>query len=125
MRTEVWSTYGGWSYLPDYPTTADLDRGEIFKLVDQPNDDLLVNLKYVAPVESGVRGHQCDECGRKFIDPFTLVTHQKKDDCMDSQAGGAQGMRKRDLARMLDRDINQIKFADVRSHVVDTRVDKI
>ena len=123
MRTEVFATYGGWSYLPDYPTTADLDRGEIFKLADQRNDELLINLKYVTPVESGAKKYQCDTCGRKFIDQATFVGHKRKSSCPKSQEDTSQGLTRSDVARMLDADPEKVKIDDAPDHHVDTHTD--
>ena len=120
MRMEVYSMYGGWSYLPDYPFKADLDRGEIFKLVDQPNDEVLINMRYVTPIEKDAKKYQCDNCGRKFIDSTTLRAHAKKSDCMDSQDGTSQGLRKSDVATMLDVDPTSVKIEDPPGYKVDS-----
>ena len=125
MRTEVWATFGGWSYLPDYPVTADLDRGEIFKLADQPNDRVLRNLKYVLPVESGASKFQCDTCGRRFIGEDMLYAHKKKTNCMDSQDGTSQGMGKADVAKILDVDVDKVQIEDPKPHFVDTHTTKL
>ena len=121
MNNEVFALYGGWSYLPDYPTTADLDRGEIFKLIDQPNDQVLLNLKYVVPVEKDAKKHQCDNCSRRFIDSNTYHAHKKKADCMDSQENTSAGLRKSDVAQMLDLDPAKVKIENIPEHQVDTR----
>ena len=123
MNAEVYAMYGGWSYLPDYPTIADLDRGEIFKLVDQSNDDVLMNLKYVIPVEKGAKKYQCDMCSRQFINSITYHAHKKKVDCMDSQKNTASGLRKSDVAQMLDVDPSKLKIENVPEYQVDVNPD--
>ena len=125
MREEVWATFGGWSYLPDYPTNADLDRGEIFKLADQPNDRVMLNLKYVIPIESANKKFQCDTCGRKFIGEDMLYAHKKKTDCMDTQAETSQGLQKADVANMLDVDVEKVKIDDPPPLFVDTHTKKL
>ena len=123
MQTEVFAMYGGWSYLPDYPTTADLDRGEIFKLIDQPNDEVMLNLKYVIPVEKTAKKYQCDNCSRKFIDSSTYHAHKKKVNCVESQEGTSSGLRKTDVARMLDVDPAKVKIENIPEHTVDMTPD--
>ena len=125
MRNEVWATFGGWSYLPDYPTTADLDRGEVFKLADQVNDQVLINMKYVIPMKPGDKKFQCDNCGRKFIDQTVLYAHKKKTSCMDSQEETSDGMRKDDVARFLDADPAKVKIESPAPYQVDTHTKKI
>ena len=125
MRTEVWSTYGGWSYLPTYPTVATLDRGEIFKLADQPNDQVLINMKHVTPLQRGDKQFQCDNCSRKFIAQSMLYAHKRKTDCIDSQADTADGFGTADAVRMLDADPAKMKIDDPKPHFIDTTTKKI
>ena len=125
MRKEVWASYGGWSYLPDYPTRGDLDRGEIFKLADQPNDQVLINMKYVVPMKDGDKRFQCDTCGRQFIAQSMLHGHKRKSDCMDTQDGTSDGFGKHDAARMLDADPAKVEIEDPQPHFVDTSTTKL
>ena len=125
MRDLVWATFGGWSYLPDYPTRADLDRGEIFNLADKPNDRVMLNLKYVIPLKPDDKKYQCDTCGRQFIAEDMLYAHKKKVDCMDTQADTSQGMQRTDVSRILDVDVDKVKIDDPPPHLVDTHTKKL
>lgn len=54
---------------------ADLDRGQVLKLANARNDEKLVRLGYVAPLESSATTYTCAECGATFIDIATRSGH--------------------------------------------------
>jgi hypothetical protein len=55
----------------------DLDRGQIFELMDSPRDEFLLSRGYleIAPKEQQVR---CGECGAEFVDHLMLRGHGDK-----------------------------------------------
>ena len=54
-----------------------LDRGQIFKLQELPNDRLLVDLGYVAVAEDARTFFACRVCGLQFLDSSMRDGHGK------------------------------------------------
>ena len=52
-----------------------LSRQEAFELRGKRNDQRLIELRYLLPVEPGKELSQCAECGATFIDPHWLKVH--------------------------------------------------
>lgn len=124
MGQKVYAAFGGWTYLSDYPTKGTLDRHELFELKDQPNDHLLLGMRYVMPYNpSEHKTFQCPVCGRKFIDQPSLHAHRAKPDCFSDQ----KGMSKADVARVLDQDPSKVSIKDMEQppFSVDEHTEKV
>jgi len=56
-----------WARRPFTYAGQELDRGQITELVGARNDEKLVRLGYLAPVEGKAEIYQCAVCGAEFI----------------------------------------------------------
>lgn len=61
-------------YGPSFPADM-LDLHQVFEMRHEQNDEMLLRLKYVAPVEPRARLLQCGECGRKFTSDLGRTRH--------------------------------------------------
>lgn len=52
-----------------------LVRGQVFKLVGHPNDDLLLGQDFVRPVKARTPLVECSECGGLFLDDHARERH--------------------------------------------------
>lgn len=52
-----------------------LDRGQVFQLGGQVNDEKLIRLGYVLPLERGAERYQCAECGAEFVGIAERTAH--------------------------------------------------
>lgn len=52
-----------------------LDRGQVFKLEQLPNDRLLVDLGYCGLLEKGTTTYACRGCGAEFVDQRMRDSH--------------------------------------------------
>lgn len=56
----------------------ELDRGQVFELSDQRNDEKLVKFGYVGDVDRKAQLHECSECGGQFIGESERRAHGDK-----------------------------------------------
>lgn len=61
----------------DYAADLALDRGQIFKLRGEPNDEKLIRLGYVEPLSVRHEVFDCQHCPAKFTDYTVLAGHNK------------------------------------------------
>lgn len=66
-----------WARRPFEYNGAELFRGQFFTLAGSRNDEKLIRLGYVVPVEDGDTGYECGKCGRVFIDLGSRDGHGK------------------------------------------------
>ncbi len=52
-----------------------LDRGQVFELTGQPNDEKLVRLGYCEVIPETYETSDCGRCGARFIDDATRAAH--------------------------------------------------
>ena len=52
-----------------------LDRGEVIRLGGHVNDQKMIGLRYLAPVEPGTTLAACGHCDRLFIDEYARARH--------------------------------------------------
>lgn len=64
-----------WAKRPFQYGSLDLGRGQVFDLRGSPNDDKLIGMGYVAPVEKGMSFTTCATCGAEFIGHAELRQH--------------------------------------------------
>lgn len=82
-----------------------LDRGEVIQLEGYKNDQKLVALGYLSPLESGTQTVSCDTCGRAFL-RSALVNHKRKTDCYDEQGEPSR----LDMAELLGVDYDKVRM---------------
>ena len=54
-----------------------IDRGQVFRFQGGPNDKLMKDLGYAAPLDKGTATYACSECGAEFIDQLMRDGHGK------------------------------------------------
>ena len=62
----------------DYTDGVSLDQGQVFKLTEQPNDEVLIRLGFCAEVDAKAKTFQCRLCGGKFTGEPSLNLHGRK-----------------------------------------------
>jgi len=67
-----------WARRPFDYAGKELDRGQIVELIGARNDEKLVRLGYVAPVERKAEIYQCAVCGAEFIGLAERTHHGDK-----------------------------------------------
>lgn len=58
-----------------YTADLDVDRGQVFRLTGQINDEKLIRLGYVEPVGAKPSTFPCRTCGKEFVDPGVRDGH--------------------------------------------------
>jgi len=67
-----------WAKRPFGYAGVELDRGQVFELVGARNDEKLIRLGYIAPVERKAETYRCAECGAEFIGLAERTHHGDK-----------------------------------------------
>lgn len=66
-----------WARRPFQYGQDNLERGQIFSLSGQRNDEKLLRLGYVSKVDTKTEEYQCGVCGKTFIDLGSRDGHGK------------------------------------------------
>ena len=66
-----------WARRPFEYNGAELFRGQFFTLAGSRNDEKLLRLGYILPVDESETGYECGACGRLFIDLGSRDGHGK------------------------------------------------
>lgn len=61
-----------------YGRIAMLDRGQVFELDNQPNDEKLIRLGYVNEFPAGYETYTCAECGSEFVGTSERSAHGRE-----------------------------------------------
>ncbi len=67
-----------WMSWPQEYDGQERDRGEVFRLTNQRNDEKLLRIGYIYPLLAGAQTFECGHCGKEFKEMDMRDGHVKK-----------------------------------------------
>jgi len=67
-----------WMSWPQEYDGEERDRGEVFRLTNQRNDEKLLRIGYIYPLPPGTETSECGTCGKEFKEMDMRDGHTKK-----------------------------------------------